>query len=99
MFPRAALVILALLIVAIGGVFVRGMFVAQQARCIGGCERNIAQPYKMLIGHMRTLSEAGRTDELRKLIIQADEHSGDVSNVCSEPQKESYATEVYEWTR
>lgn len=72
---------------------------AQQAACIGGCTRNIAQPYKMLVGRMRELAESGRTDELRKLIIQADEHSGDISNVCIEPQKDVYAMEVYEWTR
>jgi len=53
----------------------------------------------MLLDRMRALADAGRNDELRKLIIESQQHAGDVSNVCWEPQKDVYAMEVYEWIR
>jgi len=95
MFPRAALAIAALLIGAIIAFFIRGAFEGQRMNCA----RNIAVPYEKLVSHMRKLAEAGRTDELRALIIQVDEHKADVSHVCFATEKEDYAKDVYEWTR
>jgi hypothetical protein len=99
MFPRTALVIAALFIAALVGFFVRGAFIAQSAECHGGCQRNIAVPYQMLFDHMRLLADGGRTEDLHALVVRAQEHAGDVSTVCWEPQKDVYAAEVYEWTR
>jgi hypothetical protein len=53
----------------------------------------------MLLDRMRALADAGRTDELRKFIVEAQQHAGDVSSVSWEPQKDVYAMEVHEWTR
>jgi hypothetical protein len=99
MFPRIALTIAVVLVMFLVGFFVRGAFEAERTSCRGGCQRNIAVPYQMLLDRMRALADAGRNDELRKLIVQAQEHAGDVSNTCWEPQKDVYAMEVYEWTR
>jgi hypothetical protein len=95
MFPRTALVIAILLVATIVAFFVRGAFVAERAETI----RSIAVPYEKLVSSMRQLAEAGRTDDLRALIIKADEHKADVSHVCLAPQKQDYANEVSEWTR
>jgi hypothetical protein len=95
MFPRTALVIAALLIASIVAFFVRGAFLGERGETV----RNIAVPYEKLVARMRQLAEAGRTDELRALIIKADEHRADVSHVCLAPQKQDYAIEVSEWTR
>jgi len=99
MFPRIAITIAVVLVMLLVGFFVRGAFEAERVSCRGGCQRNIAVPYQMLLDRMRALADAGRTDELRKLIIQAQERASDVSNVCWEPHKDVYAMEVYEWTR
>jgi hypothetical protein len=95
MFPRAALAIAALLITAIIAFFIRGAFESQRINCA----RNIAVPYEKLVSHMRTLAEAGRTEELRALIIQVDERKAHVSDVCFAAEKGDYAKDVYEWTR
>jgi hypothetical protein len=99
MFPRTALAIAALLICAFAAFFIRGAFVAERAACIGGCTRNIAVPYKTLVSRMRGLAESGRNDDLRQLIIKADEHSGDIDSVCMDSRNDSYAIHVHEWTQ
>ena len=95
MLSRKVLLVAVLLVavVAIGGAFV-----SQWIRCHGGCTRNIATPYRMLLDRMRVLADAGQTKELHALIITAQEHADDVSTVCWELQNEEYANEVYEWT-
>jgi hypothetical protein len=95
MFPRTALAIAALLVGVIIAFFIRGAFESQRMNCA----RNIAAPYEKLISHMRKLAEAGRTAELRALIIQVDERKANVSDVCFAPEKIDYAKDVYEWTR
>ena len=72
---------------------------AERVGCRGNCQRNIAEPYQMLLDRMRALAEAGQNEELHRLIVQAQEHSVDVSNACWEPQKDVFDREVYEWTR
>ena len=95
MFPRIALLIVVLFVAAFVAVFVRGTFLAKEANC----QRNIAEPYEMLLDRMRVLAEAGRNEELHALIIKAHQHAADVRTVCPEPQKEDYGREVSQWTR
>ena len=93
MFPRTAVAIVVLLITVIAAIIVRGSFVADR----GECFRNIALPYQQLLDRMCRLSDEGRTVELRQLIIQAQEHTKDVADVCWEPHKDVYAMEVHKW--
>jgi hypothetical protein len=95
MFPRAAIAIVVLLITGIAAIMVRGSFVADRGECV----RNVAIPYQQLMDRMRRLSDEGRTAELRQLIIQAQEHTKDVADVCWEPHKEVYAIEVHKWIK
>jgi len=99
MFPRVALAILALLVTAIIAIFVRAEFVAEQAHCDVRCNRGIAYPYQQLLTHMRQLAEAGRTEDLRRVIVQAQERSGEISQVCIQQKEEIYQSQVDELTR
>ena len=69
MFPRVALIIVGVLVVLIGTVVVIGQMEAREAHHVSACERGIARPYLQLMTYMRELAEAGRFDELRKVII------------------------------
>jgi hypothetical protein len=77
MFPRIAFTIAVVLVLSLAAFFVRGTFIAERVSYRGGCQRNIAVPYQMFLDHMRALADAGRTDELRKLIVEAQQHAGD----------------------
>jgi hypothetical protein len=97
MFPRAALVILALFAALIIAILIRAEFVYQQARCAVVCNRGIAQPYEQLLARMRELADAGQTEQLHSLIIRAQERSTDISRVCAEQKEEDlYEAQVRE---
>jgi type II secretory pathway component PulJ len=99
MFPRTALVILALLLLTIAAFVVRGAFVAQRVDYMVRCERGISRPYQHLLARMRQLSDAGQTEELRRIIVEADKRSDDISRACSEKDEDIYATHARELTR
>ena len=100
MFPRLALVIVAVLLMAFAIIFVRGEFALQQARCVADCNRGIAFPYQQLLARMRQLAENGETDKLRLLIIHAQERSGEMSRACTEHREDGvYAQQVRELTQ
>ena len=96
MFPRTALIVVALLAVVFIAIFVRTAFVAQEARSFVACNRGIAEPYQQLLARMRQLADAGKTEELRTLIARAQERSSDLSRVCGEHDEELYAGQVRE---
>ncbi len=83
MFPRSAAIIATSLLTVIAAFFIYAAFSSEHAGCRLNCERNIARPYELLLSRMRQLAEAGQTEELRKLIIEAQKRSSDVSYVCT----------------
>ena len=96
MFPRTALVILALLVAMFIATFIRLAFVAQETRSFVTCNRDIAEPYQQLLARMRELADAGKMEQLRLLIARAQERSADLSRVCSERDGDLYAAQVRE---
>ncbi|HEX7516992.1 MAG TPA: hypothetical protein VF345_06870 [Chthoniobacterales bacterium] len=51
------------------------------------------------MAYMRQLAEAGRTDELRAVIIQAQGHSSDIWRVWWERNEDIYQSQVKAMTR
>ena len=98
MFPRTALVIVALFAAVFAVVVVRGAFVAEQAHCIATCNRGIAGPYQQLLTRMRELADAGQTDELRALITRAQERSREMERVCGGDDEQIYLMQVRDLT-
>jgi hypothetical protein len=78
MFPRAAFVILGFLVGFIASIVVFGASAIRDDGCIH-FQAGIAQPYENLLTHMRQLADAGRIEELREVITQAQSRSGAVS--------------------
>ena len=99
MFPRVALIIVGVLVVLIGTVVVIGQMEAREAHHVSACERGIARPYLQLMTYMRELAEAGRFDELRKVIIQAQERSSDIGRACREESENIYWSQVDDLTK
>ena len=100
MFPRTALVIVGLFVALFGVVAVRGVFMAQEAHSKVACNRGIAYPYQKLLSRMRQLSDAGETEQLRALIIRAQERSRELTDACMEQSEEGlYARQVRELTQ
>ena len=95
MFPRTALVILALLVVAIVAIWIRAERVSREAHC----QRDVAIPYQRLLDSMQQLADGGQTEELRLLIARARERSSDIAVACSQPSDDSaYYRQVWELT-
>ena len=100
MFPRTALVIVAVFALLFITVVVRGALIARQGRSVADCNRGIAQPYQQLLVRMRQLADAGESEQLRALIVRAQERSGDLSTACAEPSEDGvYAKQVREITQ
>ena len=84
MYPRAALIIVGLCVAIVAALIVRGACVADDVLSrvdVEVCEQGVAVPYRRLMSHMRELTDAGRTDELRAIIVEADTRSGEMSLV------------------
>ena len=96
MFPRAALVIAALLVAVILGLWIRAGRVAR----VADCQRGIVQPYERLLDRMQQLADAGDIDQLRTLITRARQQSGGIAGACIQPTEDSpYAQQVWELTQ
>ena len=99
MFPRAALVIVGLFVALFVVVVVRGAFISQEAHSKVACNRGIAYPYQQLLARMRQLSDAGETEQLRALIIGAQERSRELTDACMEESEDGiYARQIRELT-
>jgi hypothetical protein len=100
MFPRTALVIVGLFMTLFVVVAVRGLFVGQAVHAQISCNRGIAYPYQHLLARMRQLADAGETEQLRALIIRAQERSKELTEACMEESEDGiYAKQVRELTQ
>ena len=100
MFPRTALVIVGVFAALFVVVVVRGAFMSEAAHSKVACNRGIAYPYQQLLLRMRQLSAAGETEQLRTLIIRAQERSRELTDACMEESEEGiYARQVRELTQ
>ena len=96
MFPRAALIIAALLVATIIGLWLHSVRMSRYAHC----ERGVAAPYRQLLDRMHQLADAGESEQLRALIARARERSSEIATACSQPSEDSkYAQQVWELTR
>jgi hypothetical protein len=96
MFPRTALFIVVSLLTSIAALLMFAAVRSQHQSYRLDCERNIVRPYELLFSRMRELAEAGKTEELRKLIVRAQERTGDLSYVCGKVGESTYAEQVGE---
>ena len=100
MFPRTALVIVGLFVALFLFVFVRAAFMSQDAHSKVSCNRGIAYPYQHLLARMRQLAEAGEIEQLRTLIVRAQERSKELTDACMEGSEDGiYARQVREITQ
>jgi hypothetical protein len=99
MFSRTAVIIATSLLAVIAAFFICAAFLSERAGCRLNCERNIARPYELLLSRIGQLADAGQTEELRKLIIEAQKRSSDVSYVCVRSGENIYAIQVGELTQ
>ena len=94
MSSRTGLIILSILLAAIASVAALATFGPRQDCCVH-FRAGIADPYAQLLRHMRQLAEAGKTDELRRVITEAQERSDAISAFCA-GDKGAYKTQVEE---
>jgi len=99
MFPRTTLLIAVSLLTLVAALFMFVAIRAQHENYHLDCERNIVRPYGVLFSHMRELAEAGKTEELRKLIIRAQKRTNELSYVCNKIGENTYAIQVGELTQ
>ena len=100
MFQRTTLAIVGFCVILFIALWVGGAFVAQLAHSMVSCNRGIAYPYQQLLARMRQLADAGKTEQLRTLIIHAQERSNELTEACAEQKEDGiYAKQVRELTQ